>query len=136
MLVSGLLGGRDGAPPLAPGAGWGTLALLDIGGAGPKPVADGGGGGGGAAMLDALAVLLGGPAGEEALDMGGGGVGVGAGDAAAPPALFTHFLSSGSNTNWLFSPRFALTGFLDPGGPSKLPSFLPPHQLPSHEPFC
>jgi hypothetical protein len=117
-------------------------ALRDMGGAPSAPMTAERGGAGG--VVAKLAEALGGPvgvpllgAGLVPLDRGGGGVAVEVGVDAAPSALLTHFLISGSKTKLFFSPRLALTGLLDFGSALRftaLASFL--KKLPNQELFC
>jgi hypothetical protein len=144
--LGGLLGGPLPGPPIVapaldmPATVCGMLALRPIDGArvGAGPSAGVGGvlvgrgklatlagvGGGGGAPL---AVKTGG------VERGGGGVAAGAGAAVAPAALLIHFPRLGSNTNWLASPRLALTGLVGAAAPG-VPAasvLLPPNQPPN-----
>jgi hypothetical protein len=137
--VCGMLALRpiDGAAPSA-GVGVGGVSV----GPGMLAVLAGVGGGGGAPLPPPSPSPIGPPLAFEmgGVERGGGGVAEGAGDAAAAPAaLLTHLPRSGSKTNWLASPRLALTGLFGAAAPGAPASFLLPPNQPPNQPdlrFC
>lgn len=151
--LGGLLGGplpppKAAAPALdSPATVCGVLTLRPIDadvGVGPGKLATlaGVGGGGGAPLPAPSPSPIGPPLALEigGVERGGGGVAEGAGDAAAAPAaLLTHLPRSGSKTNWLASPRLALTGLFGAAAPGAPASFLLPPNQPPNQPdlrFC